>query len=42
MTLFIGKKVLKKLGIDIENEISKEDSLTYVGPDNEESAKKKS
>ena len=37
-----GKEVLRKLGVDIENEISKEDSLTYVGPDNEESAKKKS
>ena len=37
-----GKEVLKKMGIDIENEIPKEDSLTYVGPDNEESAKKKS
>ena len=34
--------ILKKLGIDIENEIPKEDSLTYVGPGNEESAKKKS
>ena len=34
--------ILKKLGIDIENEVYKEDSLTYVGPDNEESAKKKS
>ena len=37
-----GKEVLRKLGVDIENEIPKEDSLTYVGPDNEESAKKKS
>ena len=31
-----GNEVLKKLGIDIENEVSKEDSLTYVGPDDEE------
>ena len=34
--------ILKKLGIDIENEIPKEDSLTYVGPGNEEKEKKKS
>ena len=34
-----GKEVLKKLGIDIENEIPKEDSLTYVGTDDENTTK---
>ena len=27
--------ILKKLGIDMENEVPTDDSLTYVGPDNE-------
>ena len=30
-----GKEILKKLGIDIENEVPTDDSLTYVGPDDE-------
>ena len=30
-----GKEILKKLGIDIENEVLTDDALTYVGPDNE-------
>ncbi len=31
-----GKEVLQKLGIDIKNEVPTDDSLTYVGPDDEE------
>ena len=31
-----GTEVLKKLGIDIEKEVSTDDALTYVGPDDEE------
>ena len=30
-----GKEILKKLGIDIENEVLTDDALTYVGPDDE-------
>ena len=30
-----GKEVLKKLGIDIENEVPTDDALTYVGTDDE-------
>ena len=30
-----GKEILKKLGIDIGNEVPTDDSLTYVGPDDE-------
>ena len=30
-----GTEVLKKLGIDIEKEVSTDDALTYVGPDDE-------
>ena len=34
-----GKEVLRKLGIDIENEIPKEDSLTYVRTEDENTTK---
>ena len=35
-----GNEVLKKLGIDIENEVPLADALTYIGPDKDEGIKK--